>query len=190
MSPRTQAQNKIIQEQTRQQIIMSALKLFSEKGYASTSVSAIAKAAGISKGLIYHYFSSKEEVLKGIFNMMLEEGDRIMEGWDGKTAAEKLRYSINESVQFIKQQTQIMRFMLSLALQPDVINDLEEMMEQEKQRSMEKYKEIFWELGYEDPELEAYYTGALLDGVTFGFAAVKDYPLDKLEQKLLNHYKL
>lgn len=190
MAPRTKKQNQIIQEQTRQQIVLAALKSFSERGYASTSVSAIAKEAGVSKGLIYHYFDSKEEVLKGIFSMMLKEGDRIMHGWEGKSAKEKLRYSITESVEFIKHQTQVMRFMLSLALQPAVIKDLEELMEREKQRSMEKYKDIFRELDYEDPELEAYYTGALLDGATFGYVAVKDYPLEKLEQKLLKHYNL
>jgi len=190
MSPRTKKQNQIIQEQTRQQIVLAALKSFSEKGYTSTSVSAIAKEAGISKGLIYHYFDSKEEVLKGIFSMMLKEGDRIMEGWEGKTAKEKLRHSIIESIQYIKSQSRVMRFMLSLALQPAVIQDLEELMEREKQRSMEKYQEIFSELGYEDPELEAYYTGAVLDGATLAYVSVKDYPLDKLEQKLLKQYNL
>lgn len=190
MSPRSKEANKRIQEQTRQQIVMAALEAFSQKGYTSTSVSYIARAAGISKGLVYHYFNSKEEVLKGIFNMLLEEGERIMGGWEGKTAKEKLRHTIRESVEFIKNQAQIMRFMLSLTLQPAVIQDLEELMEREKQRSLEKYQEIFRDLGYEDPELEAYYTGAVLDGMALGYISVKEYPLDQLEQKLLKKYHL
>lgn len=41
----------------------AAINLFGERGYESTSVSALAKAAGIGKGTIYSYFSSKNEIL-------------------------------------------------------------------------------------------------------------------------------
>ncbi len=43
-------------------IARAALQLFSQKGYAATSVSQIAKAAGIGKGTIYEYFQTKEDV--------------------------------------------------------------------------------------------------------------------------------
>ena len=89
MAPRTKKENLKIQEQTRQKILMAALQAFGEKGYASTTVSQIAKEAGISKGLIYHYFSSKEEVLKGIFDMMVQEGKALMEGWEQQNSQRK-----------------------------------------------------------------------------------------------------
>ena len=41
----------------------AAINLFGERGYESTSVSALAKAAGIGKGTIYSYFASKNEIL-------------------------------------------------------------------------------------------------------------------------------
>ena len=41
----------------------AAINLFGERGYESTSVSTLAKAAGIGKGTIYSYFSSKNEIL-------------------------------------------------------------------------------------------------------------------------------
>jgi TetR/AcrR family fatty acid metabolism transcriptional regulator len=43
-------------------IASSALALFSQKGYASTTVSDIAKASGVGKGTIYEYFSTKEAI--------------------------------------------------------------------------------------------------------------------------------
>lgn len=41
----------------------AAINLFGDRGYENTSVSALAKAAGIGKGTIYSYFSSKNEIL-------------------------------------------------------------------------------------------------------------------------------
>ena len=58
------------------QIMETAIKLFSNQGYHSTSVQEIAKECGIAKGLIYKYFQSKEdlfvEILEYFQNEMFE----------------------------------------------------------------------------------------------------------------------
>ena len=190
MSPRTKEENLKIQEQTRQKIIMAALELFAGKGYAASSVSQIAKEAGVSKGLIYHYFSSKEDVLKGIFGMLVEKGEDIFQQWEGQTPEEKLRITITESVEMIKTQSQVMRFMASLALQPDVTQDLKEISEAQRNEMMTVYQQVFKDLGYADPEAEAYFTGALLDGLLLGYISVDNYPIDKIENILLKRYNL
>jgi TetR/AcrR family transcriptional regulator, cholesterol catabolism regulator len=48
-------------------IIETAMKLFSQKGYHSTSIQEIAENSGIAKGSIYNYFSSKEDLFMSIF---------------------------------------------------------------------------------------------------------------------------
>ena len=48
--------------QKTKEIVRLSLPLFSQKGYAATSVGQIALAAGIGKGTIYEYFQTKEEV--------------------------------------------------------------------------------------------------------------------------------
>lgn len=47
-------------------IIEGALKVFGEKGFEATTISAISKAANISEATLYEYFASKEEVLFAI----------------------------------------------------------------------------------------------------------------------------
>ncbi|WP_413375972.1 TetR/AcrR family transcriptional regulator [Alkalihalobacillus sp. 1P02AB] len=47
----------------KEQIMRAAIKVFAENGVKLTKISMIAKEAGISHGLVYHYFNSKEEVL-------------------------------------------------------------------------------------------------------------------------------
>ncbi|WP_207767811.1 TetR/AcrR family transcriptional regulator [Heyndrickxia camelliae] len=54
-------------KQKRKELIKTAIKLFAEKGFQSTSVQDIVSNYGISKGAFYNYFSSKEELLVDIF---------------------------------------------------------------------------------------------------------------------------
>jgi len=51
---------------SEQAIKQAALELFAHHGYHSTSISQIAKEANVSKGLVYNYFDSKEELLRHI----------------------------------------------------------------------------------------------------------------------------
>ncbi len=50
----------------RAELLQVGLRLFSRQGYHATSIRKIAHAAGVTEGLIYHYFSSKEDLLKKI----------------------------------------------------------------------------------------------------------------------------
>ncbi|MEO8611034.1 MAG: TetR/AcrR family transcriptional regulator [Chloroflexota bacterium] len=54
-------------EDRRVQIIDAAVQVFSEKGFERATNKDVAQAAGITPGLIYHYFTSKEDLLKAIF---------------------------------------------------------------------------------------------------------------------------
>ena len=51
----------------RKQILKAAVEVFAERGFHRTRVSDIARRAGVAYGLIYHYFSSKDDVLNCVF---------------------------------------------------------------------------------------------------------------------------
>ncbi len=53
-------------EDRREQIMEAALKVFAKKGFSAASNKDIAREARITSGLIYHYFDSKEALLKAI----------------------------------------------------------------------------------------------------------------------------
>ena len=57
--PRTQEQFEIIRTERMNIILTSAMYLFATKGYDSTTLDEIAKDAGCSHGLLYHYFKDK-----------------------------------------------------------------------------------------------------------------------------------
>ena len=51
----------------RRLILDAAIRVFADHGYHGSRVGDIAEDAGVAHGLLYHYFSSKEEVLRTIF---------------------------------------------------------------------------------------------------------------------------
>lgn len=60
-------------DERRMEIIKTAEKLFNEKGFIKTSVDSIIKTMGVAKGTFYYYFKSKEEVLKAIVELQLDQ---------------------------------------------------------------------------------------------------------------------
>ncbi|HEX2910891.1 MAG TPA: TetR/AcrR family transcriptional regulator [Chloroflexia bacterium] len=73
--PRTEEANQIIREQRRTQILDKSVNVFARKGFTDTKISDIALANEMSQGLIYRYFSSKEElygiVVEGTLQLMV-----------------------------------------------------------------------------------------------------------------------
>jgi len=54
-------------ESRREELVAAAVRAFARKGYHGCRISDIAEEAGVSHGLVYHYFTSKEEILETIF---------------------------------------------------------------------------------------------------------------------------
>lgn len=71
MTPRSIDQNQLIRTERREQILLAALGVFARKGLMATKIGDIASAAGLSHGLVYHYFASKDEVFTALVERAL-----------------------------------------------------------------------------------------------------------------------
>lgn len=69
----SQAKNNQKMTEKQQKIVEVAIEIFAEKGYASTSTSEIAKAAGVAEGTIFKHFGSKENLLYSVIVPFLME---------------------------------------------------------------------------------------------------------------------
>jgi AcrR family transcriptional regulator len=78
MMARTKEQNERMKEATKEKILSTAVILFSQKGFSSTSVQDIAKMADISIGLLYHYYKTKDDVYHALMNIAETEIDEII----------------------------------------------------------------------------------------------------------------
>ncbi len=67
-------------EDRPQEITEAAFEAFAEKGYSATKVADVAKRAGVSKGLMYLYFKTKEELFKAVVkSVVIRRVDRLIE---------------------------------------------------------------------------------------------------------------
>ena len=75
-------------EETRSNILASAIKLFSTRGFNAASVDDICADAGISKGAFYHHFKSKQDLFLALLDGWLQTIDNAIEGSKDKTVPE------------------------------------------------------------------------------------------------------
>lgn len=76
-----------------QRLLATATKLFAEQGYDRTSVQEIVDAAGVTKGALYHYFGSKEDLLHEVYGRVLRLQQERLDHFAGADAPvqERLR---------------------------------------------------------------------------------------------------
>lgn len=60
-------------EAKRKHILKTAITSFAQRGYQTTNMNDIAKAAGIGKGTIYEYFQSKDQIFKAAYDYFFEQ---------------------------------------------------------------------------------------------------------------------
>lgn len=95
-------------------ILHAALLLFTEKGYANTSVHEIRERADVSIGLIYRYFKNKEEIARALYRELLSDvtanTQRLIE--ENATIAEKCRAIISAHFERTEKHPEMVDFVL------------------------------------------------------------------------------
>lgn len=76
---------------TREALLAAAVRLFARKWFAVVSVAEICREAGVSNGLFYRYFRSKEEIFRLILESVLKSIGELLAGVRGRTAEERIR---------------------------------------------------------------------------------------------------
>lgn len=119
--PRTPAQFEEIRVEKRNIIKENALNLFAYKGFNPTSISEIARSSDISKGLIYNYFKSKDELLLEILMDFTSEFQSMIDPNDDEIISdeEASRFVDNYFRMLKEKQTQLKLF-LHLTTQTEV----------------------------------------------------------------------
>lgn len=98
-----------------------ALNHFAKEGYHNTTISRIAKYAGISKGLMYNYFTSKEELLSEIINRSIEEISRYFDpDRDGYLTEEEFELFVRKLFFILREKLSFWRLFYQFFMQKDV----------------------------------------------------------------------
>lgn len=96
----TRTARKAGSERRRQRILLAARECFGELGFAGATVTAIARRAGVSNGLLYQFFRNKEQLLTVVLDEVVRDWVRAMLPRDSQTATEALEHMLRESIAF------------------------------------------------------------------------------------------
>jgi len=106
---------KQIPEQKRQRVLREAAQLFAERGFSATDVAELASRAGVSKGSLYNYFESKEDLYLHVCKDGLAQSRRAVYGamdpeWDIYRQVEHL---FRQGVHFALKHPEYVRLYLT-----------------------------------------------------------------------------
>ena len=190
MSPKSKEQIELIRRRSISTIKEAALELFAHNGYHSTSISQIAKAAGISKGLMYNYFSSKEDLLHTIVLELVKMGNQLMEMLqEEEDPFRQLKKMTDASFEMVGSNLHYWKLISSLAFQTDVLTELEPKLKEMHETGIRQLTNLFERLGSEDPRSEAYFFSASMDGIFLHYLQLEDkYPIEEMKTYILKRY--
>ena len=198
MSPRSKAQFEELRDASRQKILEAALSLFGTKGYRSTSIADIVKSAGISKGLVYHYFESKEDLLRQLVDYLLETGKERMVGFIEQEEQQtqddpkaRLKFMLDLFFREMRENYHNWSLILNLSVQVHHFDFIHDIASEKMHGYVLLLKELFAELGYPHPEDEARIVGALFDGIALQYYVLNDEEyLNSIERAIYEKYEL
>jgi AcrR family transcriptional regulator len=121
MSPRTSKQYEEIREEKRNLIMDSALEHFAKEGFHATTITHIAKHAGISKGLMYNYFESKEALLRAIIERSVKEVLNYFDtNRDGYLSEEEFEFFVRKIGTLLREKRIFWSLLFQILMQSEV----------------------------------------------------------------------
>ena len=190
MCPRTSKQFEEIRINKRRQIIDAAIECFATTGYHAVSISDLAKHAGISKGLMYNYFPSKDELLRTIFREVMDEMMKLI-GADGHgiTKWDDLTKYFRNFISDLKSNLIMWKMYMSIFSQPAVQQILAEEIILASKEPMEMLERFFRNQGYKNPAVEVAFLSTLMSGITWEYIAdPENYPLEHIKERIISIY--
>ena len=152
----------------RRRVLEAAAEVFQQDGYQTATMARVAAAAGVSKGLPYHYFESKEALARAVVATHLDEVLAVLAGWPDRPAREQLRWFLATALEHASARGASYRLYLALALQPSTRTLVLEEVERRQQALAavhERLAAAFAALGHAQPETEALVVRATVDGL-------------------------
>ena len=115
-------------DERRSQLLDLGIKLFSTRSYEDISIDEVAEAAGISKGLLYHYFQGKREFYVETIRAASLQLRRLTEPDPNLPPAARLRAAVDAHLNYVQEHGSVYAaiYRSGVAIAPEVSDILEE----------------------------------------------------------------
>lgn len=124
-------------DERRQQLLERGAELFTSHPYDKLSMSKIAAEAGISKGLLYHYFPSKKAFFEATLSAWAEQLQERTEADPDLPPVEQLQYSLNGFLSMVEENAVAYRNLMQSATVPEIRDLIEEVRRRTAERILE-----------------------------------------------------
>lgn len=106
--------NEALRSQRREEILVAAAEVFSQRGFAGADTQTVADRIGIAKGTIYNYFPSKEELfLAAVDHLMIRLQQAVDAAVEGSTEPfEQVRKALEAYLKFFETQPQSVELLI------------------------------------------------------------------------------
>ncbi len=190
MSPKTKAQYEKIRQSRKAAIEEAAMQLFAEQGFSGVSISRIAQKAGVSKGLLYNYFTNKEALVKEIvlkgFRQMLESLDF---NFQEAMTRERFIELIEKNFNLLQNEISYWSLYISVVTQPAVIALVKAEIFEVVAPFLEALTKYYAQNGVKHPEVQSLLLGAILDGVAIDYMlGPEEYPLEEIKNMIIEKF--
>ncbi|MGY3314490.1 AcrR family transcriptional regulator [Peribacillus simplex] len=191
--PRTPEENDRIRQASKEKIRTAAMELFMKQGYYATSISDIAKKAGISKGLLYNYYKGKEELLSEMVEARIKEVVEVMEeAFTLNTPLEQLEHIVHGAIDNIQKKPEVHRFYLHLQTQPEADEELikyNHLLIEENTRQFELQCKIFEIMGEKEQRKRSLYFSSVLQGIMLMISTYpQKFPIEEIKKQIIREF--
>lgn len=165
--------------QSRETILTAALEVFGRSSFADGTTAAVAERAGVSKGLVFNYFPTKEDLLQALVEKTLGEALDFWEAqpWQGP-ARDQLASWVDNALAQVLRRPGFYRLYFSLALQPGgsaAVDRALAALEPRLRSYLERAETLFQEIGSAAPALDARLLQSAINGLAQAIVASPGY---------------
>jgi AcrR family transcriptional regulator len=176
---------------TKKELILdAAASLFAEQGFDKTPVATICELANVSKGLVYHHFKSKDEILIEIFERSTSEMSSLSED-DNHEISEMGIVDLIENIFFgLENNRQFFQMNLNIMFQPSTRKILERQIKERATQLFNSVKALFNKTSTKKSEILSYVFISEIDGIALSYlSSFENYPLKEMKEQLIQKYK-
>ena len=182
--PQEPAYTRLQVDERHRQLLEAGAALFAEHSYEEISMRDIAKAAGVSKPLLYHYFPSKIELFKAAVAEKAAELQAVIEPTGDDTPFEQLSRSLDAYLAWIEANALTWSKLVQSAA---ALPEARELVENFRQRTMEMALRQLTGSHKPRPALRIAITGWLgfMDAAILDWTQAKDVPREQMRDLLI-----
>nr|WP_086938508.1 TetR/AcrR family transcriptional regulator [Thaumasiovibrio occultus] len=187
-------ENNARQGDKKEQTLQAAIELFATLGYENTSIAAICTHANVSKGLVFHHFKNKEDLLRAVFLRMAQLINEVSVDANAKASAavvtpkERFIHLVEQIFTSMANAEQKRYYQLDYQIkcQPAMREILKDLLDARYQLMMASFEPILAMVPAADVLVDSHSLIAEIDGIALNYLFADDtYPLAAIKARFI-----